>query len=110
MAVSQSGWAPTTQEPRSDFCDCVLTTVCHLPLAPLPVTDGPSGAYTVALGVSPGNMSGEGPAAQGFEATTTTPAPPASQAACSALEFIHVESQSKPLSALTRKMLREAGV
>lgn len=59
-------------------------------------------------GVSPGNVRGEGPAAQGFKATT--PAPPASQAACSALEFIHVASQSKPLSALTRKMLREVGV
>lgn len=81
-------------------------------ISPLPHSQsqmGPRVHIQWRWGVSPGNVRGEGPAAQGFEATTT-PAPPASQAACSALEFIRVESQSKPLSALTRKMLREAGV
>lgn len=94
---------------------CVSTQGPTCVISPLPHSQSQVGPWVHIWwrwGVSPGNVRGEGPAAQGFKATTTTipPAPPASQAACSALEFIHVESQSKPLSALTRQMLREVGV
>lgn len=63
-------------------------------ISPLPHSQsqmGPRVHIQWHWGVSPENVRGEGPATQGFKATTTTPSPPASQAACSALEFIHVE-------------------